>query len=152
MPNGAYRVLVAVFNYTNAVGQNAHPGEARLAHDTGMSVRSVRDHLKCLTDNGYLVKGKRGHGSGGSQGMATVYSLGSSPTGDFAPTATGENAEATGDIWSTYRQDSVELPAGIRPLSDPLSDPESDHVHSQIQQARLLEYMRNFSPSVPIAN
>ncbi len=64
MPNGAYRVLVAVFNYTDAEGENAHPGEARLADDTGMAERTVRDHLKWLTDRGYLIKVRRGRGKG----------------------------------------------------------------------------------------
>lgn len=48
MSNAAYRVLIAVFNYTNAQGLHAHPGEARLAEDTGMAERTVRDHLKWL--------------------------------------------------------------------------------------------------------
>jgi DNA-binding transcriptional ArsR family regulator len=120
MPDGAYRVLVAVFNYTNARGANAHPGEARLADDTGMSERSVRRHLKWLTDNDYLIKGKRGHGkSAATPAMATVYELGR-PTGQIAQ-ATGQMRRPTGQIASTYGQYCP------TPLSDPVPDPLSDH-------------------------
>jgi len=77
--NGAYRVLLAIFNYTDEAGENAHPGEQRLAADTGLSPRSVRNYLKSLTKDGYLVKGPRGHGNGGQgRGFATVYALGMS--------------------------------------------------------------------------
>jgi DNA-binding transcriptional ArsR family regulator len=93
MPDGAYRVLVAVFNYTNARGENAHPGEERLADDTGKSQRSVREHLKWLVDNGYLIKDKRGHGNGDGPAMATVYRL----------QPTGESAQPTGEHSPTIR-------------------------------------------------
>ncbi|WP_136244641.1 MULTISPECIES: helix-turn-helix domain-containing protein [Mycobacterium] len=130
MSNGAYRVLLAVFNYTDEYGNNAHPGEQRLADDTGLSARSVRDYLKWLTENGYLVKGPRGHGNGQGQGFATVYGLGmpelpaeSRRLVDSNEVPTGEIPQATGEISPTYRQDSVDLPAKSRPLSDPSPDP-----------------------------
>jgi hypothetical protein len=128
----AYRVLLAVFNYTNESGENAHPGEKRLAEDTGLSQRSVRDYLKWLTENGYLIKGKRGHGSGG-QGIATVYALDLPAESRRLATGrieepTGRIEEPTGEITSSYRQDYVELPAKSRPLSDLISDPLTDPV------------------------
>jgi hypothetical protein len=114
----AYRVLVGVFNYTDAAGEHAYPGEPRLAGDTGMAVRTVRDHLKWLTDNGYLIKGARGHGGGGrGHGIATVYAV----------ALPAKCPLSTGEIPSTNRQDESDLPAPVRPLSDPLSpDPISD--------------------------
>lgn len=99
IPNGPYRVLVGVFNYTNKFGEHAYPGEQRLAENTGMAARTVRDHLKWLTVNGYLIKGRRGHGGG----KATKYAVGI----DFRPMvelgAAGENSPvATGeDPWDT---------------------------------------------------
>ena len=134
MSNGAYRVLLAIFNYTNKSGENGHPGEQRLADDTGLSPRSVRDYLKWLTDQGYLIKGPRGHGNGGQgHGFATVYALGmpdlpaeSRRLVDSDEEPTGEISPPTGEISPTYRQDCVDLPAKSRPLSDPLSDPQSD--------------------------
>jgi DNA-binding transcriptional MocR family regulator len=148
MPNGAYRVLVAVFNYTNASGEGAHPGERRLADDTGLSVRSVRDHLKWLTEHGYVQRGRRGHGSGG-RGIATRYAVtlpAESRAEDDAPT--GEIPSPTGEIASTYRQNCVDLPAKSRPLSDLLSDPLPDHEQQSLAQQRaLLEWMKD--PSSP---
>jgi hypothetical protein len=128
MSSGAYRVLVEVFNYTDESGRHAYPGERRLAEDTGMSQRTVRDHLKWLAHNGYLFKGARGHGGGGrGRGIATVYAV-ALPAGCPLP---------TGVIPSTYRQDEIDLPAPARPLSDPLTpDPVSpDHM----QQSRVAE-------------
>jgi hypothetical protein len=123
----AYRVLVEVFNYTDESGRHAYPGERRLAEDTGMSQRTVRDHLKWLAHNGYLIKGARGHGGGGrGQGIATVYAV-DLPAGCPLP---------TGEIPSTYRRDEFDLPAPARPPSDPLTpDPLSDHV----QESRAAE-------------
>jgi hypothetical protein len=118
MSPSAYRVLVEVFNYTNASGGHAHPGERRLAEDTGLAVRSVRAHLKWLTDNGYLKKGPRGHGGGGQgPGWATVYAV-ALPAG---------RPLSTSGFPSTHGPDALDQPAPVCPLSDPASDP-SDHV------------------------
>lgn len=149
MSDGAHRVLVAVFNYTNASGTGAHPGERRLADDTGKSERSVRTHLKWLTEHGYLVRVSRGHGNGG-RGIATVYALNlpaESRIADDEPT--GEIALATGEIESTYRQNCVDLPEETFPLSDPVSDPVSDHEHAESlrQQQELLDWYRENPPS-----
>jgi DNA-binding transcriptional ArsR family regulator len=134
IPHGAYRVLVEAFNYTDKFGENAHPGERRLAEDTGMAKRTMRGHLKWLTENGYLIKGKRGHGSGGV-GFATVYAVGL----DHIPLAeltTAEIPRPTGEIPSSYRQNYVDPWAESRPLSDPLSDPVSDHEHAEHAHAQ----------------
>jgi hypothetical protein len=128
--NGAYRVLVAIFNYTDEAGENAHPGEQRLAADTGLSSRSVRDYLKWLTEKKYLIKGPRGHGNGGQKpGMATVYALGMpdlpAEARPLDEEVTGEIPQATGEIPLTNRQRPADQPAKSRPLSDPVSDPLS---------------------------
>jgi hypothetical protein len=118
MSSGAYRVLVALFNYTDASGRHAYPGERRLADDTAIKERTVRAHLKWLTDNGYLIKGARGHGGGGrGHGIATVYAV----------ALPAEHPLSTGEITSNNRQDDFDLPVPARPLSDPLTpDPVSD--------------------------
>lgn len=122
MSHGAYRVLVEVFNYTGASGRHAHPGERRLADDTGIAVRTVRAHLKWLTENGYLIKGPRGHGGGGhGPGLATLYAV-ALPAG---------RPSSMGEIPSTHGPDAFDQPAPACPPSDPASDPLSDHVQQR---------------------
>jgi Helix-turn-helix domain len=149
MPSTAYRVLVAVFNYTDASGQGAHPGQRRLAEDTGIKERRVRDHLRWLTEHGYLIEVSRGHGSGG-HGVATVYAL-NLPAESRTPhdEPTGKIQQATGNISSTNRQYFVDQPAEICLLSDPLPDPVSDHEHAESlrQQQELLDWYRKNPPS-----
>jgi hypothetical protein len=134
IPRATLAVLIAVFNYTDKSGQNAHPGEKRLAEETGRDERTVRRHLKWLTDHGYLVKASRGH----SGGRATVYDVAlpdTTPdkmsgthrtktvnTPDTFEHTPDKNVPDTGQKRAAHRTVAV-------PLSDPLSDPDQilDH-------------------------
>jgi biotin operon repressor len=132
LDSSTHHVLVAVLNYANAQGENAHPGEKKLADDTGMSQRSVRRHLKWLTENGYLIKGKRGHGKGaGVEARATVYAVVlPDHWAESSEQPTGQNAQPTGqNVW-TYRTKWVDLPDTTVPLSGPVSDPLSGPVQT----------------------
>lgn len=58
--------------YMNERGGSAHPGAERLAHDTGLSERTVREHLSQLVAGGWLVLTEPG-GLKGSRRRANEY-------------------------------------------------------------------------------
>jgi hypothetical protein len=142
IPRGAQAVLVAVYNYTDKSGKNAHPGEKRLADDTGADTRTVRRHVKWLTDNGYLTRVSRGHGGG----MASVYNIAlPDKTVLLATRQLDKNGQPTGQICPGYRTKLSNLPDKSVPLSDPLPDPGSPDPGSEFSnlesalEARLAE-------------
>lgn len=55
-----YRVLMSVFDYSSGDGTSAHPGAARIAEDTCISERIVRDCLKSLVEKQWLLREERG--------------------------------------------------------------------------------------------
>jgi hypothetical protein len=57
-PSGRKFVLVALANYASEEGY-CYPGQARLAHDTGQTTRSVREHLLALEADGYVARDER---------------------------------------------------------------------------------------------
>lgn len=116
-----YRVLVEVFNYTDEYGHDAYPGQKRLAEDTGMSARSVRDHLTWLVNNGYLIKVRRGRGNGlGGGGECTRYRLNTEPesTGE----STGVKRQLCVNQPADLRQPTGEISPTIRSIPDHLTD------------------------------
>lgn len=133
LSNGAYRVLLAVFNYTDAYGQQAHPGIARLAMDCGMGESTVRRHLTWLKEHGYVVQQSRGHNVG-DVNLASVYSL-AMPDLPLtierkAEVATAQSVTPTAHSEQSYRSFQADLPLTTERLSDlspDLSpDPSSD--------------------------
>lgn len=110
-----YRVLVEVFNYTDENGCNAYPGQERLAQDTGLSVRTVRQHLTWLAENGYLIKISRGRGNGvGGSGQCTRYRLNStceisSINRQVLVNQPDDLCQSTGDYSPTIRSSSNHL-------------------------------------------
>lgn len=67
-----FRVLVAVWNFSDAAGGRARPGADLLARNLGYSNRSkVDDLLRVLRAKGYLTVER----VGGGQGRATSYAL-----------------------------------------------------------------------------
>jgi hypothetical protein len=127
--NGAYRVLLAVFNYTDEHGKNAHPGIARLAEDCDMGESTVRRHLTWLKERRYVVQESRGH-SVGAVNLASIYSL-AMPELPLnierkAEAPTAHSAVATAHSEHTYRSFQADLPLTTERLSDPSPDPLSD--------------------------
>lgn len=55
-----YRVLMSVFDYSSGDGTSAHPGAARIAEDTCISERIVRDCLKSLVEKQWVIREERG--------------------------------------------------------------------------------------------
>lgn len=66
-----HRVLIQIFNYTNEAGEGARRGSAKMARETGLSSRAVKQNLKSLVDKGWL----RQQSQGGGRGHAAVYAL-----------------------------------------------------------------------------
>ncbi|WP_134797034.1 helix-turn-helix domain-containing protein [Mycobacterium avium] len=76
MKDSTFRVMVTVFNYTNAEGRNAFPGNEALARDCNTSVSTVKRALKELTEKGWLIKVAPGGRGGDGAHWATKYDLG----------------------------------------------------------------------------
>ncbi|PWF82353.1 hypothetical protein DEJ38_06550 [Kocuria rosea] len=71
-----YRVLMAVWDYTDEHGRNAFPGRDGIARGSACAPRTVDRTLPVLTAGCYLtVMDEGGRGKGG-RGLATVYALG----------------------------------------------------------------------------
>lgn len=66
-------VLLALSLYMNQRGGSAFPGSARLAHDTGLHVQTVKKALQSATAKGWLKVRTKGGSDRGGQRLATVY-------------------------------------------------------------------------------
>lgn len=102
LPTATKCVGLALATFANGAGDNAHPGETRLAEACTLSVRQVRRHLAVLRDQGLVERTHEGS-STGRRALADVYQL-LLPTEDDRPLTTGDPAEdhrslATGDLW-----------------------------------------------------
>lgn len=60
LPANARLVGLVLSLHMNETGGSCHPGTTRLAQETGLSLRSVKAHLKILQEQGYLVVVERG--------------------------------------------------------------------------------------------
>lgn len=67
-------VALTLSLYMSERGDSAYPGAKRLAHDTGLTERSVRDHLACLVGAGWLQLVEKG-GIKGDKRHANVYAV-----------------------------------------------------------------------------
>lgn len=84
MKPSTYRVMVTVFDYTDAEGQKAYPGNKRLAEDCCVSESTVERALAELIAKGWLIKRAPGGRSGDGAHWATEYSLGNRWCADLA--------------------------------------------------------------------
>ena len=64
-----YRVLVTLLDYANKDGDQAHPGNDRLASDCRCHVESVKKIIRKLTKDGYIILVSQGRRQAG----ASVY-------------------------------------------------------------------------------
>ena len=72
LPPTARHVAATLSFYMNERGGSAYPGAVRLAHDTGLSERTVRSALALLVERGWLVLAKEG-GRKGERRQANEY-------------------------------------------------------------------------------
>lgn len=74
LPSTARHVALAMSLYLNERTTTAYPGQARLARDTGLTERCVREHLGVLVKAGFLAIKEQG-GLKGEKRHATVYEI-----------------------------------------------------------------------------
>jgi biotin operon repressor len=71
-------VALMLATYADRDGKNAHPSEARLASDIGISTRAVRGHLATLRDLGLIERVFTGSAAGRRK-LADTYELAQPP-------------------------------------------------------------------------
>lgn len=64
LPDKAKLVALKLWDYTNADGRNAYPGNRRLADDLGISERTVIRSLTLLREQGWIVRTSTANRSG----------------------------------------------------------------------------------------
>ena len=75
LPATAKLVGLVLATYVDGeTGENAHPGEERLAADCGLSVRAVRQHLGKLRDVGLIERTQKGRANQHAR-TADTYAL-----------------------------------------------------------------------------
>ena len=114
-------VALALSLYMNEKTVSAFPGPARLAHDTGLHLVTVKDHLRILVKEGWLVVKSRG-GLKGEQRHANVYEA--HIPDPHLPGAEDYRVSSAPDALDTQVQSAPE--AVTAPTGSPgLADPES---------------------------
>ncbi|TAM63549.1 helix-turn-helix domain-containing protein [Mycobacterium sp.] len=91
MKPNTFRVLVAMFDYTNEHGRRAYPGNARLARDCCCSVSTIERALEELEELGLLRRVSRGGRSGNGAHWAAEYEL-------FQPVKWGGSTRQNEDV------------------------------------------------------
>lgn len=124
-----FRVLVAIFNHTNAHGQNAYPGVARLIQETVYVESAVKGAIKGLKARGWIHEVSRGNNV---TGRKSVYDL--IPDAPRPPVTSSPEA-LQGSSPEDVRGGSPEDPNNQILRSDPLSDhverpASTDRTHS----------------------
>jgi hypothetical protein len=113
-PRGVRLTLVTILDYANADGENAYPGEERLAADCCVSVRTIQRHIAWLLENGWLIEVKHGRKYGG----ASVYSVAYGTIPGEANTAAEKPAEASEPCAYAMTHDHHANPAEERTAAD----------------------------------
>lgn len=96
-------VLVLLVSYSNAGRENAYPGVARLAADSGIDKRRVQRILRSLEAKGAIVVTQDG-GNQVFKGAATTYKILTPPQrdkGGIGATLPGDESSTKGGISST---------------------------------------------------
>jgi hypothetical protein len=117
-PAGAKFVLVTLANFADADG-HCYPSQRRLAEDSGLSERAVRDHLTALEARDFIRRSARRRKDGSRTSDAFDLSMGRTNR-EISPVA------ATGKSRRTNRQISPNQPAdfaGHEPSVEPPEEP-----------------------------
>lgn len=120
LPPTTKLVAYALWEYTNQFGQNAHPGNSRLAIDTSTSVPTIKRHLKILRDGHWIVRTVRSTYAP-DRTWADVYALGPTGIGDHL----GDPLSDTREILATEqtRDQSEQTRDQTEPTRDHLGEP-----------------------------
>lgn len=73
LPPTCRHVLLALSLYMNEKGGSAYPGSARLAHDTGLHARTVKEQMSHAEKNGWIRVAQRGGTTKGGKRLASEY-------------------------------------------------------------------------------
>lgn len=132
-----FRVLVAVFNHTDADGRKAHPGLKLLAQETGAAQSTVSEALSGLKRKGWIRE--TGRGSGRTR-RASEFELVPDAPSNTSQRQEVQNFPASGNSEPTTSQHGPSKVPGARKPSDPLSDPDyrsgSDHGELRLQEPK----------------
>jgi biotin operon repressor len=106
-------VLLAVADYADEHGE-CWPSQLRLAEDTELSERAVRDALRYLQARGFLVRERRRRSDGYRAADRITLTMGEPHRQELpvSPTLPAGGADLTGTTRQTYRQEASTLPAG----------------------------------------
>ena len=126
---GAKFVLVALADFADHEW-SCFPSQERLADMTGQTVRSVRNHLKALTDAGYVRREPR-RGSGGQRTSDRYYLLPAESAGSAQPATsveptgkigTNQPANVAGEPLVNHQEPKSDLRPDVEGLLDHLDE------------------------------
>jgi Helix-turn-helix domain len=126
-----FRVLVELWNRSDAKGERAFPGLAMLASDCVLSVSTVTRALNALQELGWIHQDLRGGRSGNGRAWASVYSL-TIPDSAGHPCAIEDAQPPFTSALSVAHPCTFSSSPGTaqhvagEPPSDPLTNPGSD--------------------------
>jgi len=110
-----FRVLMSIFDHSDAYGRNSHPGLKLLMAETGYSKSAISEALKALQVRGWITQSRRGSGV---SGRASVYEL----VPDAPSRSTGvDQLPEVGPVERTSRSSGLDL---VGPVEWTPSDPD----------------------------
>jgi len=71
LPAGTRHVLLTISMFMNMDGTGAYPGQERIASETGLSINTVKTHIKLAMNRGWLLR-KRNHYSRYGRGYSYI--------------------------------------------------------------------------------
>lgn len=131
LPSVTRHVALTLSVYMSERGDSAFPGAARLARDTGLSERCVRQHLGVLTAAGWLELTKRG----GGRKCANVYRAAVPKPCTVFPESESLNAEAENPAPDDTKTLHVVQP--ISPENSPVISPSTPAVRNGSPRAQI---------------
>jgi len=109
-------VLVCLANYAGEKGE-AWPSQQRISDESGCGLRSVKEHLKWLSDNGFLKRTTKSLGQG--KGSRTTYEISLKKlSSNGAKSAPANNARAKCAGAKGARANPALYECGIPPLTN----------------------------------
>lgn len=114
LPPASRHVALALSLWMNERGGSAFPGALRLAHATGMSERSIREHLGTLVRSGWLDLAQRGGGRTRANAYQARINM-DDLTPYVKPAESAGNPENPADDDMETLQIATENPAGAAP-------------------------------------
>lgn len=112
-----YRVLVTLLDYANADGSRARPGVESLARDCCIHAETVKQALRWLRENGYIIETHRGRKHGGAScysfPVTAQGSLDTSLTANLREVKNGEIPASQGSPQASPPKEDQKLDASL---------------------------------------